>query len=127
MFRPGQTIIKSGATGDAAYLIIGGDAETLPENGQPSEAIVPGSLLGELAMLTEHEYRVTVVCRGPVRAMKLPRESLHAEMSAAPELAEHFVSRITSRLTRVAIELKRVDQMLALASEQRFAATASPA
>ncbi len=124
MFKPGQTIIRSGDLGNAAFLVIGGEAEMLSEDSSPVP-IVAGSLLGELAMLTEHEYRVTVVCRGPVRAMRLSREAIHAEMAAAPDLAEHFVSRISSRLTRVAIELRRVDQLLAMASET--AAVAQPA
>ena len=120
--RDGHAIVTAGASGDGAYLIVGGEAVVVedPTDAGPSQQRVPaGSLLGEMAMLIEHAYAVTIVCRGPVRALKLNRGALHRQMAADPDLAEHFVSRIASRLTRVAVELRRIDQMLAMAGESK--------
>lgn len=121
VFRAGQPILTRHATGDAGFIIMGGDAVALdPDN--PSAAPRPlaeGTLLGELAMLIDHAYGVTVVARGSVRCLKLSRDTMLRHMARQPELAEHFVSRITSRLTRVAVEMRRIDQILALAADMQ--------
>jgi CRP-like cAMP-binding protein len=118
VFKPGQPLIATGQEGDGAIVIIGGEAYVVPERpGDAAVAVREGSLLGESAMLVEHAYRITVVARTSVRALKLPRAVMHALMLADPALADHFVSRFSSRLSRVAIELRRIDEMLALAAE----------
>lgn len=119
VFRDGQTIVTAGSAGDGAYVIIDGEAVAMDDT-EPdafTRRIAPGSLLGEMAMLTEHAYTTTIVSHGTVRALKITREALHQQMADDPLLAQHFVARISSRLTRVAVELRRLDQMLALASE----------
>lgn len=118
LLKPGQTIIQAGEAGMAAYLIVGGKAETVPEPDEEPKAVEPGSLLGEQAMLVEHTYGVTVVCREKVRAFRITREALQAAMATSPALRDHFVSKLSSRLMRVAIELKRLDQLIAIAGEK---------
>jgi CRP-like cAMP-binding protein len=70
-----------------------------------------------MAMLIEHDYAVTVVARTSVRALKISRQAMLRLMAEDPDLAQHFVDRIATRLTRLAVELRRIDQMLALAAE----------
>ena len=117
VFKPGQAIVRAGEDGDAAYLILSGTAAVLSGRGETTEEITPGCLVGELAMLIDHRHGATIVCREQVRAVRIAREVLQVEMLEAPGLADHFVDRLTSRLTRMAIELRRIDQMLALAAE----------
>ena len=121
VFKPGQTVVAAGHQGDGAFLLVSGDAEVLADGSLPGGArqqtVESGSLVGEMAMLIEHEYRITVVARSSIRALKITRTQMQAQMLAAPSLAEHFVTRISSRLSRVAVELRRIDQMLALAAE----------
>ena len=118
LFRPGQTIIAEGVDGDGAYLVLSpGARAAVPEGSGASEQVAPGTLLGETAMLIEHNYRVAVKAEAPLRTVKLPREALHRLMLDDPSLAQHFVSRLSARLFRVGLELRRIDQMLALASE----------
>lgn len=119
VFRPGQPILTRGAPGDAAYILMGGDAIVLDPHATPGDALPleEGTLLGELSMLIEHAYGVTIVAKSNVRCLKLTRDAMLRLMSEDPDLAEHFVSRITSRLTRVAVEMRRIDQMLAIAAE----------
>ena len=122
VFKPGQTMVTAGGPGDGAYLLVAGDAEIVPDMDAHGAAgagrrVEPGSLVGEMAMLIEHDYRVTVVARTSIRALKFSRAQMQNHMLSAPKLAEHFVDRIASRLSRVAVELRRIDQMLAMAAE----------
>jgi CRP-like cAMP-binding protein len=75
-----------------------------------------GALLGEMAMLIETEYSSTVVARTAVRALRLTRAGLHAQMAEDAELAEHFVLAIAGRLRHLALELREVDATLSESS-----------
>jgi len=115
VFRPGQALIEHGRTGNAALLIVSdGAVRTLgPDKTAMSEPIQPGSLIAEMAMLVEAEHTSTVLAQAPVRAFRITRESLQAQMLQDPTLAEHFVDKVAARLRRLADELKRVDAILA--------------
>jgi CRP-like cAMP-binding protein len=115
VFRPGQTLIEAGRTGDAALLVISDGAVRTrgPDQGSMPEPIEPGSLIAEMAMLVETEHSSTVVAQGQVRAFRIARESMALQMMDDPSLAEHFVDKISGRLHRVADELKRIEKSLA--------------
>jgi CRP-like cAMP-binding protein len=130
-FRPNQIITKLGQPGDGAFLIVAGLAcrvEPLEPMATP-EPIAPGSLLGEMAMLVEHDYGSTVVAQERVLCLKITRAALHAQMLDDSPLAEHFRSRITERLRRVQDELRQIDGALAACGSQvpPAEATAPPA
>lgn len=116
VYRPGETIVEAGTAGEAAVLIVAGDAvhfdDGEPTTGLNAQGIGAGSLLSELAMLVEHEHGVTVVAHTTVRALRITRSGLQAQMLEDPDLAGHFVDRITERLNRVADELRHIDYAL---------------
>jgi CRP-like cAMP-binding protein len=113
-FRGGRTIVEAGTPGDAAYLIVSGEAERRSGQGVlfQAEPVEPGSLVGEMAMLVEYVYRSTVVAIGSVHCLKITRAALHEQMRDDPALAEHLATRIGNRLAQVAAELRAIDQML---------------
>jgi CRP-like cAMP-binding protein len=118
VFRPGDRIIEEGGEGDAAFLIVAGDAMRTsgPEIQGAAERISPGSLIGEMAMLIDTEHTSTIIAEGPVRALKITRASLHGQMAADPSLADHFVTKIIGRLHALAEELRNIDRELAFES-----------
>jgi CRP-like cAMP-binding protein len=111
MFRIGQPIVKAGEPGDGAYLIIVGDAERR-DGAVVTDQIETGSLVGEMAMLVDTEYSCTVVARSAVRALKITRAALYALMERDPELAAHFVGKISARLRDFTDELRRIENEL---------------
>jgi CRP-like cAMP-binding protein len=114
-FRPNQIITKVGQPGDGAFLIVSGQAACVegPDVLATPEPVAPGSLIGEMAMLVEHEYGSTVVAQDRVLCVKITRAALHAQMLDDPALAEHFRERIAARLRRVQAELRQIDGALA--------------
>jgi CRP-like cAMP-binding protein len=108
-------IIEDGAASDAAILIVAGSAVRIagPAMQSPAEPVPTGALLGEIGMLIETEHTSTVIAQTDVRALRLVRADVHAQMEADPELAHHFVRRIADRLTDLAADLRRVDAALA--------------
>jgi CRP-like cAMP-binding protein len=114
-FRAGSAITKAGTLGDGAYLIVSGDAVRMPElRSDEPEPIEPGSLIGEIAMFVDHVYGATVVAKGRVHCLKLLRSALYEQMQADPSLADHFSSALVARLTGVALEMRKIDQLLAV-------------
>jgi signal-transduction protein with cAMP-binding, CBS, and nucleotidyltransferase domain len=114
-FWPGDLLTKVGQPGDGAYLIVSGPAQRVagPDLMTTPEPVVPGSMIGEMAMLVEHDYGSTVVARDRVFCLKLMRAAMHAQMREDASLAEHFYDRVTERLLRTAEEMRRIDQALA--------------
>jgi CRP-like cAMP-binding protein len=111
MYRDGAVISEEGDAADAAVLIVSGPTERVAAGER--EAVEPGSLIGEMAMLTEHTYGSTVIARGPVKAMRLPRAAMHALMLDDQSLADHMVEHMSQRLSTVLHDLQAIDQALA--------------
>lgn len=114
VFRPGDVIVAEDTTGDAAILIVAGEAARVsgPGVGGDVEPVVPGSLVGEMAMLVDTVHSSTVVARSAVRALRISRAELLEQMEADPALAEHFVACISGRLSKLAADLREVDAAL---------------
>ncbi|HEU4380824.1 MAG TPA: cyclic nucleotide-binding domain-containing protein [Hyphomicrobiaceae bacterium] len=109
-FRSGHRIIEAGASGEAAYLLVCGDAERAAAAGQ---LLPPGSLIGELAMLIDCAYPVTIVAKGRVLCLQITRPAMHGLMLSDPSLAEALSQHISERLRKAANGLMRIDRLLA--------------
>lgn len=114
VFKAGSRITEAGAEADAAYLIVAGDADVIgdPTTNFTPEPVEEASLVGEMAMLVEYTYGVTVVARSHVRCLKILRTDMHEQMLEDPEVAEKLTANVTLRLRRVAEELRAVDVAL---------------
>jgi len=123
-YTPGATIIEEDEVADAAILIVAGAAVRVsgPELVTHAEAVAPGSLLGEAAMLVETTYGSTVVARTRVRAVHITRESLHELILGDPSLADRLMQNLADRLTQTAAILRRADEYLAQAEKPDGAA-----
>jgi CRP-like cAMP-binding protein len=116
VYRPGQAIITEGETGDAAILLIAGDAlRTVgPDFASGTVETVPeGALLGEMAMLVETVHMSTVVARTPVRAIRLTREVVRAEIEEDPDIGLTVSANLARRLLAVAAQMRAIDATLA--------------
>ena len=115
IYRPGDVIIEEDQLGEAAIVIVSGEAVRITggDSSHTAEPIAEGSMLGELAMLVETVHSSTIIARGTVKALRLTRTEMHALMAEDPQLADHLTQKITARLQRLAQELSEVDQALA--------------
>jgi CRP-like cAMP-binding protein len=115
LYNPGGVIIEENAEGDAAILIVSGEAVRVsgPELKARLEPVPQGALLGEAAMLVETIHGSTVVARGQVRTLHIRREELHALIMSDPSVADRLVRNIARRVLRLVDELLQVDAILA--------------
>lgn len=127
VYRPGQTIISEGEPGDAAVLIVTGDAVRMfaatPK--VPGEPVLDGSLVGELAMLVETHHTSTIVARGNTRAIRITRDGLRELMTEDPSVALTLSHNLARRLDAVAAELSAIDSALERAARRPLEAVAA--
>ncbi len=114
IFQPGDTIIEKDHPGETAYLIVSGQAvRVLNQNDvEPAEVIPEGSIVAEMMMLIDSAHTSTVVAQTQVRALGIDRVTLHKMMLEDRSIAEHFVAKITSRLSQLAIALRQIDKTI---------------
>jgi CRP-like cAMP-binding protein len=114
-FEVGEKLVQSGASGDTAYVIVSGKAvcEGAPQVEDANDILLPGTLVGELAMLVEMTYTTTVIATQRVRAIAINRPALVQVMEEDPAIARHFSDKLMQRLLDLAEELKAVDAQFA--------------
>lgn len=125
IYRPGDVICSEGETGDAAILIVSEGAVEVRGEGAPAQPVEAGSLVGEMTMLVEQAYGVTVAAGAPVRALRLTRAGMQDAMLEDRDIAERLIAVISGRLVRVAAELKRLDDQIVHAVPAGTAARAA--
>lgn len=128
VYKAGDAIITEGAAGDAAVLIVSGDAIRVagPVQTTAVEPIVPGSLLGEMAMLIDTTYSSTVVARSLTRAIRITREAVLQQIGADSSLASHLSYKLAHRLQIVSAQLREIDDSFTLI-DQAFLPTLAAA
>ncbi len=120
VFRPGDAIIRADEAGDAAIIIISGEAVRLTDQGSAAERVPEGAMIGELAMLVETIHTSTVIAKTAVRALRLSRGEMHALMRDDPALREHLSMQVTARLKRLALQLGMLDDALGEFADSSF-------
>ncbi len=115
-FEAGAPIVKRQEAGQTGYLILSGCGVTRPPKGSgvAPEPLSAGTLVGELAMLTDTVHSLDVVAEERVRALSIARDDLFEVMEADPSIAQHLAERITERLIFLARDLREVDARFAV-------------
>jgi CRP-like cAMP-binding protein len=115
VFKPGDVIFGAEKI-DAAVLIVSGEAVRMSESGmaQSDQSVPAGALVGEMTMLVEPEEPTSIfIARTLVRAHRISRAEMLAQMADDPALADHFVAKISGRLLSFIDELRQIDRSLA--------------
>lgn len=107
-YEPGQVLVRKDDIGDAAYVIITGDAAvTVPAtDGDITVAeLRDGDFFGEIAILCDTPRTATVTARGEVTALRIRKEPFFELMYQFPEMAVEMTRLLAERLTRTTAEL----------------------
>lgn len=119
VYKPGDVLICEGAVGDAAVLLVKGDAIRIagPALLEQAEPVAEGSLLGEMAMIIETEHTSTVVARSVSRALRITREAVLDQIASDPGLADHLSQKLARRLNDMSRQLREIDRSFAWIDE----------
>lgn len=84
-FAAGETVVREGEPGDAAYIILEGRCEILkdlPGGAEVLNILGPGDVFGEMAILTAGPRNATVVATEPTTVLVVTSAVLEQEMEA---------------------------------------------
>jgi serine/threonine-protein kinase len=99
-FAAGETIIREGEPGDAAYIIVAGQCDIqkeLPSGTETLMSIGPGAVFGEMAIMTEGPRTATVVATEPTTVLVLTPAILELEMEALKPWVATLLKSLAAR------------------------------
>ncbi len=114
-FNEGQYLFRQGEVGDAAYVIIDGEADILinTDDGELSVAKMgTNDFIGEIAILCDVPRTASVRALSELTTLKIKKEHFLGLMSDFPELAVQVMREIAGRLGRTTTELSDTREKL---------------
>jgi len=104
-FTAGETFIRQGEPGDCLYIVVDGEVEIAATDGKhagsgatPVAVRGPGSVIGEMAVLSGGTRAADCVARTDVLALQLSRDDFLEMLEERPALAIGVIEVLTRRL-----------------------------
>jgi CRP-like cAMP-binding protein len=82
----GARVVTLDDYGTAVYFIEQGEADVLTEGGEATQALGPGDMFGEIALLLTGQRTATVVASTPMRLLSLSGQDFERIRARVPEL-----------------------------------------
>jgi hypothetical protein len=95
---PGETVVRRGDVGDAAFVVVHGRAAVTAADGTIIDELGRGDVFGELALLTDRPRSATVVALTELDLMILERHTLHEQLRQRPDAAEKMLELVAERM-----------------------------
>jgi CRP-like cAMP-binding protein len=110
----GETLFYAGETTDAGYVIQTGSLQLTTNDPKPESAITfgPGTLIGELALLTETVCSATAVAAESTTVIRISRNLFRKVLEGFPDAALLMRDRLFVRANQSNAELVRLRAML---------------
>jgi eukaryotic-like serine/threonine-protein kinase len=103
-FHPGDAIVREGEPGSAAYILVEGRCEIrkdTPNGTQTLQTIGPGTVFGEMAILTQGPRTATVVAIEPTTVLVVTSQVLEQEMAALKPWMATLLKSLATRFRDV--------------------------
>jgi CRP/FNR family cyclic AMP-dependent transcriptional regulator len=120
-YRPGQVIMRQGDIGDAAYVIIKGDAEvSISSTAGDIPIATPrdGAFVGEIAILCDKPRTATVRATSELKALRIRKETFFELLHQFPEMAVEITRLLAERLTDTTADLVKAREQLEKTREE---------
>ncbi|MDO9461065.1 MAG: cyclic nucleotide-binding domain-containing protein [Alphaproteobacteria bacterium] len=114
-FAKGQNLMRQGEMGNAAYLILSGEADVLADaGGGPVKVASVGrnGFVGEMAILRDQPRTATVVAATEVSTLKITKESFLQLIQDSPKIAIELTRILAQRLETTTIDLTSAREKL---------------
>jgi CRP-like cAMP-binding protein len=114
-FKPGQELFHQGDEGDAAYLILSGEAEVIadtPSGEVPVATIGQNAVVGEIAILCEVPRTARVRAVSRLETLTIEKEHFLRLIREFPDMGVEIMRELGQRLTRTTAELSQARSAL---------------
>jgi len=112
----GEILFRAGETTDAGYVIRKGSLRLTTHDPRRSDQDVtfgPGTLIGELALVTETICSATAIADEPTTVIRISRSLFCKVLEGFPESARVMRDRFSERANLAGTELSRLLELLA--------------
>ncbi len=109
-YQPQQTMFRQGDAGDAAYVLITGEASVLAETPQgevPVATVGQNAIIGEIAILCDIPRTATVKAATELEVLKIEKEHFLRLIREFPEMGIEVMRELASRLSHTTAELSQ--------------------
>ena len=110
VFNPGQDIVSQGDPGDAAYIILSGQADVLINNKGtmiPVARLYENAVIGEIAIVTGVPRTATVRAVGELTALRIGKDTFFKLITDIPDIGMEIMKELARRLERTTAELQK--------------------
>jgi CRP-like cAMP-binding protein len=116
--QAGQVLFTSGDAADGAYIVLQGSFSLKSDRaGQPELVAMPGTLLGESALLAETKRPATATARENAKVMRISRSMFVRMLEGYPDAAQRLRNMVLSRSDQWAREMDNVRSALERGTE----------
>jgi len=108
-FAPGQTLFEQGENGDAAYVVIEGEADVTvntPSGPLSVATIRQHELVGEIAILCDVPRTATVAAKTELVALRISDDLFHRLVTEFPDMAMEIMRDLARRLELTTARLR---------------------
>lgn len=109
-FRAGQDVVTQGDPGDAAYIILDGEADVLvitPSGPINVAQLGKNEVIGEIAILTGVPRTATVRAVTDLQALRIGKDTFFKLIADVPDMGLEIMKELARRLERTTAELQR--------------------
>ena len=110
----GISLFGEGEDADGAYVVQEGSFELVSQKSRAEPTIAgPGTLIGELALITETRRLMTATAREPSSVVRITRQLFLKMLEGYPDAALRMRDALTARVNETAREFSKVRASLA--------------
>jgi CRP-like cAMP-binding protein len=117
-FPQGQALFNQGDIGDAAYVIISGNAEVVidtPSGPLTVAHVGKNAFVGEIAILIDVPRTATITPSTDLETLKISKDLFFRLMTEFPEMAVEVMRELARRLEQTNLQLSDANRRLAAA------------
>jgi CRP-like cAMP-binding protein len=108
-YEPGQAFFQQGDPGDAAFIILEGEAEVMidtPKGPVRVANLARNEIVGEIAVLCEVPRTATVVAKGKTVTLKISRETFFRLITEFPQMSIEIMRELGRRIEKTNGQLR---------------------
>ncbi len=108
-YEPGQKLFEQGDMGDAAYIIIDGEADVVVNTpGGPMTVATVGrnAIVGEIAILCDVPRTAAVQARTRLVTLRISKDLFYRMITEFPQMAIEVMRVLASRLEKTTAQLR---------------------
>jgi len=110
-YEPGQELFHQGDDGDAAYIIIGGEADIIIETEAGPFTVATfkrNDIVGEIAILCDVPRTATVLVKDKLETLVISKELFYRLVMEFPQIAVEIMRELAQRLERMNAQLREL-------------------